>query len=55
METLYWIVKFYQDPKKRSRRLNKVGQLTLAEAKRYCARPDTSGPGWFCGFIQVGA
>ena len=27
--------------------------LTLAEAKLYCKRPDTHGKGWFCGYVEM--
>lgn len=26
--------------------------LTLEQAKEWCSRPDTSGPGWFDGFAE---
>lgn len=51
MEKIYVIVKFRKG--KPSKRLTKVGRLTLEEAKRYCSRPDTRGTNWFCGFTSI--
>lgn len=48
--TLYKIVRFYQDPKKKSHTVRGLTGLYLEEAKAHCNDPKTHGPGWFDGY-----
>lgn len=55
MEPKYKIVKFYQKEGKPSKVVRSAGTMSLADAKLYCKRPDSRGPGWFCGFTAFTA
>lgn len=46
--TRYKIVRYRQNGPARA--VRGMRGLTLADAQAYCKRPDTHGPGWFCGY-----
>lgn len=48
---LYNIVRHYQQ-RTRNRKIIRRG-LTLADARIWCKRSDTHGPGWFDGFEEA--
>lgn len=53
MTDLYKIVKYYQDPSKKSRVVRRG--LTLEQAQAHCRKESTHGKGWFDGYTRDGS
>ena len=50
MDSTYKIIRFYQDVNKPNRDMD--SGLTLEEAQEHCRDSDSSGVGWFDGYME---